>query len=85
MAGTVENILNTLTQTAQVVLPLYQQQQLLQLNVKRAEQGLPPIKPEDYAAGVNVGVSSETQKMIYILVGAVLAYLLIKEFGGRRA
>lgn len=54
-------------------------QKCLDLNLVRAQQGLPPIDCAAYGTGVNIGVSSGTQQMVFIVL-AVLAgvYLLPK-------
>jgi len=54
-----------------------QQYQLMNLNVQRARQGLPPIDVAQYAgAGVNVGLSAGTQQLVtyagLALIGLVL-------------
>ncbi|NBP03345.1 MAG: hypothetical protein EBU90_25315 [Proteobacteria bacterium] len=62
-----------------------QQRQLMQLNIERAKQGLPPIDISRYTGvGVNVGLSAGTQQLVtYALVaGGVL--LLLNTFLSRR-
>jgi hypothetical protein len=48
------------------------QKEVLDINLQRAQQGLPPLDLSRYGAGVNVGLSASTQNMILIAV-AVLA------------
>jgi hypothetical protein len=55
----------------------FQQYQLMNLNVERARQGLPPIDVARYSgAGVNIGLSAGTQQLVtyagLALVGIVL-------------
>lgn len=56
-------------------------QRLLDLNIQRAEQGLPPISAQSVAPTVNVGVSSEIQKLITYGGLALLVVMLIKKRG----
>jgi len=61
-----------------------QQYQLMNLNVQRARQGLPPIDVAQYAgAGVNVGLSAGTQQLVtyagLALIGLVLLNMATKK------
>ena len=61
-----------------------QQYQLMNLNVQRARQGLPPIDVATYSgAGVNVGLSAGTQQLVtyagLALVGLVLLNMATKK------
>lgn len=58
-----------------------QQRQLLQVQVDRAKQGLPPLNVSQYAAGVQVGMSSDLKNLL--IVGG-LAALGIMLFGAHR-
>lgn len=51
-----------------IVAATYQQKQILDVQVQRAQQGLPPLDASQFAAGVNVGLSPQTLQ--YILLGA---------------
>lgn len=55
-----------------------QQEQLMQLNIERARQGLPPIDINRYSGvGVNVGLSAGTQQLVtYALLGLGAIVLL---------
>lgn len=55
-----------------------QQRQLMQLNIERARQGLPPIDINRYSGvGVNVGLSQGTQNLVlYLALGAGALILL---------
>jgi len=73
--------LNNLLQAGQAYLTLEQQRELQRVNLQRAQQGLAPLDVSQYGMGVNVGVSSETSKLvktalIFGLVGIVLNKLL---------
>lgn len=68
------------TDTLQRLLPIlattYQQKQLLDVQVERARNGLPPLDASMYAPGVQVGLSSDTTKTLMMLGGAALLILL---------
>lgn len=55
----------------------YQQKQLLQIQVDRARQGLPPLNASQYGAGFNIGLSQDTQNMILIGGLALLGVFLL--------
>ena len=65
------------TDTLQSLLPTlattYQQYQLLGVQVQRAKQGLPPLNVSQYGAGVQVGMSSDTQKTVLMVAGIIAA------------
>lgn len=70
------------TDTAQKILTglvmTEQQRQLMQLNIERAKQGLPPIDINRYSGvGVNVGLSQGTEKLVLYLALGAGAFLLI--------
>lgn len=55
-----------------------QQYQLMNLNVQRARQGLPPIDVAAYAgAGVNVGLSAGTQQLVTYAGLALIGIILL--------
>lgn len=49
-----------------------QQRKLIDLNIKRAEQGLPPVDSSAYGVGVNVGLSPQVQKLAMFAVGGLV-------------
>lgn len=54
-------------------------QKCLDLNLTRAQQGLPPVDCAAYGTGVQIGVASGTQNMVYIVLAVLAgAYLLPK-------
>lgn len=69
-------------ETAQKILTglvmTQQQRQLMELNIERARQGLPPIDINAYSGvGVNVGLSRGTQQLVtYALIGLGAILLL---------
>lgn len=79
-----ESWYDSLARLLPMLASTYQQQQLLQVQVDRAKQGLPPLNTNQYAAGVNVGVSQDTQKMLmYGLIG-VGALVIFSTMAKRR-
>lgn len=69
-ASTLQNLLPTLAAT-------YQQKQILDVQVQRAKAGLPPLNASQFAAGVNVGLSSSTLQTILIGAGVIAAALYL--------
>ena len=62
-----------------------QQRQLMQLNIERAKQGLPPIDIARYSGvGVNVGLSQGTQQLVTYALLAGGALLLLNTLMKRR-
>ncbi|NBW68608.1 MAG: hypothetical protein EBR47_07990 [Betaproteobacteria bacterium] len=58
-----------------------QQRQLMQLNIDRARQGLPPIDINRYTGvGVNVGLSQGTQQLVLYLALGAGALILLNAF-----
>lgn len=71
-------------QIAKQGLNLVQTQQLNQINVARARQGLPPIDTSRYTGtAVNVGLTPQTQQLIMYGGLALLAVLLINNLTKR--
>ena len=54
-----------------------QQKKIIDLNIKRAEQGLPPVDSSMYGAGVNVGLSPQVQKLAMFAVGGLVVVGLL--------
>lgn len=53
------------------VLQLKGQQDLIKLNIARAEQGLPPVDQGSVAPQMNVGLAADTQKIVLYAVGGL--------------
>jgi len=71
-------------QIAKQGLNLVQTQQLNQINVARARQGLAPIDTSRYTGmGVNVGLTPQTQQLVMYGGLALLAVLLINNLTKR--
>jgi len=68
-----ENWTDALVRTLPVLAATAQQYQILQVQVERARQGLPPLDSSQYGAGVNVGLSADTLKIVLYAGLAVAA------------
>lgn len=64
-----ESWIDSLSRLLPTLAATYQQKQLLDVQVDRARQGLPPLNTNQYGAGINVGVSQDTQKLL--MYGAI--------------
>ena len=74
---TLQKLLPNLALTAQ-------QLQLMQINIQRAKQGLPAIDVASYSgAGVNVGLSPDTQKLVIYGGIALLAVYFFTHKGSK--
>jgi hypothetical protein len=78
----VSDITNALTQIAPAALQTVSQQKLISANLDRAKLGLPPLDISTVTPGMNIGLSSDTQKFLMYAGGAALAifaaYLLMR-------
>lgn len=54
------------------------QRRLLNVQLERAQQGLPPLDSGQYGLGVSVGLSPDVQKMLLIGAAALAAVFLLK-------
>jgi hypothetical protein len=77
-----ESWMDTLQRMLPTLATTYQQHQLLQVQVDRAKAGLPPLDVSQYAAGVQVGLSPETRKLLMGAGFVGLAILMLIHFGG---
>lgn len=74
-----EDYLSALLRVAGAVVTTDAQRKLLNVQIDRANKGLPPLDMSQYGAGVNVGLSPETLKMLGFGVGALaLVFLLTR-------
>lgn len=64
-----ESWMDTLARSLPIIAATVQQKQILDIQVQRAKAGLPPLDASQYAAGVNIGLSPEVQKIL--IMGAV--------------
>lgn len=75
------SLLNTIQSIAPAYFQVKSQEQLMNINIQRAEQGLPPIDSSALAPTVNVGVSPAVQMIGYLAVGGLVLVGLMTEFG----
>ncbi len=74
-----------MTQLISAITQGYGQLQLQQINIKRAQAGLPALNAAAYAPGVNVGLTPQTQQLVMYGGLALLALLAFSSFNKRRA
>jgi len=73
-----ESWIDTLVKLMPALTLTVQQIQLLQLNIRRAEDGLPPIDIASYSGiGVNVGLSPQTRNLLIYGGIALVAVLFL--------
>lgn len=72
-----EDWLSAITRAITTVSMADAQRRLLNLQLQRAQQGLPPLDSSQYGLGVSVGIGNDTQKMILLGVGALALVLLL--------
>ena len=80
-------IADTLTKLATAFVPLYGQKKILDLQIERARQGLPPLDTSniiDPNAGLNVGLTKGTQNTVLMVAGLGLAALLLMKLVKKR-
>ena len=75
-------IISVLSKAAASFLPLYSQKQLLDVQITRARQGLPPLDTSQYESasqGLNVGLNRSTQSTFLMVAGlAAAAFVAVK-------
>lgn len=76
-----ESWVDSLARLLPILAATDQQRSLLNVQVERARQGLPPLNMSQYAAGVNVGVSPDVKNLL--IVGG-LGMLAVLAFGAHR-
>lgn len=76
-----ESWLDSVARLLPIIAATDQQRQLLQVQVDRAKQGLPPLNVSQYSAGVQVGMSSDLKQL---LIYGGLGFLAVMLFGAHR-
>ena len=74
--GWLTTLVSGVTQFALGAQQVQRLNQLNQINIQRAAQGLPPLNVDIAGPGVSVGVSSGVQTMIYIGLGIAGLYVV---------
>lgn len=75
-----ESWIDTLAKAIPMLAATVQQQQLLNIQVDRARQGLPPLNVSQYSGGTT---SPDTKMLLYVGGAALAFYLLTKKSRGR--
>lgn len=86
-ASALQQFVSTIVTAGASILPLVQQQKVLKMQLDRANKGLPPLDVGNYIdpnAGVNVGITPATQKLLLMLGGGLLGTFLLVRVMGRR-
>ncbi len=76
-----ESWIDALSRILPTIVATVQQRQLLQVQIERARQGLPPLDVSQYTSGVSVGLSQDTKQLL--MYGGIAA-LAIWAFGTHR-
>jgi hypothetical protein len=76
------DILTTLTSTAKDAITAYNTQQILNANIERAKQGLPPLDASAYAPTYNVGLSPDLKNLLIIGGLGILLFMVMSRNGG---
>lgn len=76
--GIDSSFLTTVTGDLKDLVTAYNQQQILNANIERAKQGLPPINTASIAPTYNVGLSPDIKNMLLFGGLALLAILFLK-------
>lgn len=84
--GNEESWIDSLTRILPALAATYQQRQLMQVQIDRARQGLPPLDPSLYAPAVRVGLTGDSQRMLWVGLGlaAVAVAFVLWQQGRRR-
>lgn len=72
-----ESWTDSLARLLPIIAATEQQRQLLNVQIDRAKQGLPPLNVSQYAAGVQVGVSSDVKNLLILGGLGALAILAV--------
>jgi len=72
-----ESYINAALRVAQSVVLADSQRRLLNAQLSRAQQGLPPLDASQYGLGVNLGLSPDTLKLVgFGLLGLAAVFYL---------
>jgi hypothetical protein len=72
-----EDYINAALRVAQSYVLADSQRKLLNVQMQRAQQGLPPLDSGQYGLGVSMGLSPDTQKLLLYGVGALALVMLL--------
>ncbi len=83
-AGILDTLVNNIGKIGTAYAQYQSQKSLINLNMERAKQGLPPIDAGDVAPQANVGIAPATRNMLYVGIGALVLIGAMMAFGRRR-
>lgn len=72
-----EDWINAVSRAMTTVAMADYQRRLLNVQLERARQGLPPLAASEYGVGINVGIDPATRNMLLIGGVALVAVLLL--------
>lgn len=79
-----ESHFDTFLRVANAVILTDAQRRLLNVQIQRASQGLPPLDSSQYGLGVSVGVSPEITRIAWVVGLGVLGVLVATQLSRRR-
>lgn len=71
-----ESWINAISRAMTTVAMADYQRRIINAQLERARQGLPPLQPSEYAPAINVGLSPQTRNLL-IYGGIALAVVLL--------
>ena len=77
--GMLDSLAANLDKILASIVSYRQSEKILDVNLQRAKQGLPPINAESVAPTVNFGVSSSVTNLILMGVGILALVYLVKK------
>ena len=76
-----ESWISAISRAMSVVAMADYQRRILNAQLERARQGLPPMQPSEYAPAINVGLSPQTRNLLIYGGLALVAVLLLRRRG----
>lgn len=76
-----ESWINAISRAMTTVAMADYQRRILNAQLERARQGLPPLQPSEYAPAINVGLSPQTRNLLIYGGLALAAVLLLRRRG----
>ena len=76
-----ESWINAISRAMTTVAMADYQRRIINAQLERARQGLPPLQPSEYAPAINVGLSPQTRNLLIYGGLALVAVLLLRRRG----
>lgn len=76
-----ESWINAISRAMTTVAMADYQRRVINAQLERARQGLPPLQPSEYAPAINVGLSPQTRNLLIYGGLALAAVLLLRRRG----